>query len=62
MNGGTVEDWILSKSPILWSVRMKISIDIADGMSYLHSKGVFHRDLTSKVPLFLCYRHVLMLM
>jgi len=57
MNAGTVEDWILSKNPILWSVRMKISIDIANGMSYLHSKGVFHRDLTSKVPyscFFLC--------
>lgn len=49
MNAGTVEDWILSKAPMLWSLRVKIAIDVAAGMSYLHSKGVFHRDLTSKV-------------
>jgi len=49
MNAGTVEDLILSKAPMPWSLRVKIAIDIANGMSYLHSKGVFHRDLTSKV-------------
>ena len=49
MNAGTVEDWILSKAPMPWSRRVKIAIDVAAGMSYLHSKGVFHRDLTSKV-------------
>ena len=49
MNAGTVEDWILSKAPLPWSLRVKIAIDVANGMSYLHSKGVFHRDLTSKV-------------
>ena len=49
MNAGTVEDWILSKATMSWSLRVKIAIDVANGMSYLHSKGVFHRDLTSKV-------------
>jgi len=49
MNAGTVEDWILSKASLPWSLRVKIAIDVANGMAYLHSKGVFHRDLTSKV-------------
>ncbi|XP_040264111.1 dual specificity testis-specific protein kinase 2 [Bufo bufo] len=48
INSGNLEQLLDSNQHLSWAVRVKLAQDIALGLAYLHSKGIFHRDLTSK--------------
>lgn len=49
VSGGTLGGMLSNKEEELpWTLRIKLSLDIAKGIYYLHNEGVFHRDLTSK--------------
>ncbi|XP_020318927.1 dual specificity testis-specific protein kinase 2 [Oncorhynchus kisutch] len=48
INGGNLEQLLDSNKPLSWAARLKLACEIANGLGYLHSKGIFHRDLTSK--------------
>jgi len=50
VSGGSLEQLIANKSRELsWPVRIRLACDVAKGLKYVHSRGVMHRDLTSKV-------------
>ncbi|XP_028832718.1 dual specificity testis-specific protein kinase 2 [Denticeps clupeoides] len=48
INGGNLEQLLDSNKYLSWATRVKLASEIAMGLAYLHSKGIFHRDLTSK--------------
>ncbi|XP_068630360.1 uncharacterized protein cdi isoform X2 [Battus philenor] len=50
MEGGSLEQLLLGRpaAPLPQPLRVNLAADMAAGLAYLHSLGVFHRDLTAK--------------
>ncbi|RIB24326.1 kinase-like domain-containing protein [Gigaspora rosea] len=53
VNGGNLRNYLFKKKQngiyrIAWTDLIKISIDIANGLTYLHNINIIHRDLHSK--------------
>ena len=59
MEIGNLEEVVADfREPLPWSLRMKLAHDISKGMAYLHNVGVIHRDLASKVCLYISRHYV----
>lgn len=48
LNGGDIDQLVQKKVFLSWLVRVRLAYDVSKGLKYLHSKGIFHRDLTAK--------------
>ena len=49
VNGGSLEKLIQNHAfPLSWKIKTKLASDISNGLTYLHDKKIFHRDVTSR--------------
>jgi len=50
IEGGTLQELLIRQQTLQlpWDTYLKITLDVARGMAYIHCKGIIHRDLNSK--------------
>ena len=47
-DGGNLRDYLKNPpSPLTWSDKYRIALEIAEGLLCLHAEGIIHRDLVS---------------
>lgn len=47
MEGGNLYEWLHKKAPLSCAQKLKLMVDVAKALQFMHGKEVIHRDIKS---------------